>query len=157
MSANLSPPTSHASDETLSPVAPNLFAPIEGESGKYGLIGGYCRDCKQFHYPLPDYCPTCLRPPERTVVGRSGRIYSYTVVRTKAPFKLPEPYAVGYIDLDESGLRVFGLFDLSATEALESGMAVELTVARVGVDGRGQKCLRPVFRPMGLPDVRRPA
>ncbi|MCX7169865.1 MAG: OB-fold domain-containing protein, partial [Proteobacteria bacterium] len=70
------------------------------------------------------------------------------VVRTRAPYQLPEPYAVGYIDLDASGLRVFGLFHPQATERLRIAMRVALSVMPLGVDNDGRPCLRPVFSPL---------
>ena len=86
---------------------------------------------------------------DRVVVGTRGTVYSYTVVRTKAPFGLPQPYAVGYVDLAESSLRVFGLLDPASIGSLEVGMPVEVTVMPLGVDPEGRRCLRPVFRASG--------
>lgn len=135
-------------DEPLPPVAVDLFA--AGEDGKYGLVGGCCPTCQRDFYPRLDFCPGCLQPAQRTILGGSGRIYSFTVIRTRPPYQLPEPYAVGYIDLEESGLRVFGLFVPQVPERLQIGMPVEMTVIPLGVDNEGKACRRPVFLP--LPD-----
>lgn len=67
------------------------------------------------------------------------------MVRTRAPYGLPTPYAVGYVDITGAGLRVFGLFDPDLTETLHPGMAVELHARKLGVDNGGKPCLRPVF------------
>lgn len=125
------------------PVVADLFA--DDAQGRPGLVGGYCESCQRYLYPRPDFCPDCLQPAQRRLVGGSGRIYSYTVIRTRAPYQLPEPYAVGYIDLDASDLRVFGLFHPQATEALQVGLPVSLSVLPLGVDNDGKPCLRPVF------------
>lgn len=83
---------------------------------------------------------------EDTVLGSEGTVYSFTVVRTKPPFGLPQPYSVGYVDMAESGLRVFCLLDSQAIGKLEVGSAVELAVGSVGRDSRGEPCLRPYFK-----------
>jgi uncharacterized OB-fold protein len=73
------------------------------------------------------------------------------VVRIKAPLGLPEPYALGLVDLDESGLRVFGLLDPAAVDRYRIGLPVRLTVAPMGTNVQGTPCLRPFFTPM--PDL----
>lgn len=127
-------------------VAADLFD--DDDQGLPGLVGGYCAACQGYLYPRPEYCPTCLQPAQRRMLGGRGSIYSYTVIRTRAPYRLPEPYAVGYIDLKASGLRVFGLFHPQATERLQIGMPVALSVMPLGVDNDGRPCLRPVFSPL---------
>lgn len=132
----------------LPPVKADLFA--ADADGNYGLVGGRCPACQRNFYPRPDFCPLCLQPAQRHNLGGKGQIYSVTVVRTRAPYQLPEPYAVGYIDLEDSGLRIFGLFAPQATEQLQIGMRVGLSVMPLGVDNEGKACRRPVFLP--LPD-----
>lgn len=140
-------------DEDLPPVAADLFA--VGADGQYGLVGGSCPDCQRNFYPRLEYCPACLQPVQRTRLGGNGRIYCFTVIRTRAPYQLPEPYAVGYIDLEESGLRVFGLFAPQSTERLQIGMEVKLIVIPLGVDNQGIRCCRPVFVSLSSDDARR--
>jgi uncharacterized protein len=114
------------------------------------LLGGYCARCRRYYFPRPRYCPGCLDEPETREVGNRGRIHSFTTVRTKAPLGLPEPYAVGYVDLDREmggpGLRVFSLFDPGSTDTLRIGAMVTLRVAPLGHNGRGEPCLRPFFK-----------
>jgi uncharacterized OB-fold protein len=129
----------------LPPLMPDLFEPL-AEPGRYGLVGSRCRACGCRCFPLDPHCPKCQGGMDREVVGTHGKVYSFTVVCTKAPFGLPEPYAVGYVDLAESSLRVFGLLDPAAIGSLEVGMPVEVTVMPLGVDKEGRRCLRPVFR-----------
>jgi uncharacterized OB-fold protein len=80
-------------------------------------------------------------------VGRKGTIYSFTVIRTKAPFGLPTPYAVGYVDLDETGLRVFSLLDPERIDQLEIGLRVALKTGPLGDNGKGEPRVRPYFTP----------
>lgn len=137
----------------LPAVAADLFVLGDAQSATQSatLLGGHCPSCRSSHYPWAERCPSCLGALERRPIGGSGRLYSYTVVRTKAPFGLPEPYAVGYVDLDDSGLRVFALFDPARIAALELGGRVELAVRPLGTDNAGAPCLRPVFHPASEP------
>ncbi len=109
------------------------------------LLGGYCPACGTYHYPRPRSCPSCLGAIKSRPVGSRGRIYSFTVVRTKPPLGLPEPYSVGLMDLDETGLRVFGLLEPERIEDLSLGARVRLTVRALGHDGQGETRLRPCF------------
>ncbi len=133
--------------EGVLPVAPGVFSlTSEGEGGPM-LLGGYCPECDRRYFPKRKRCPVCLEPIAEAPVGSRGTIYAYTVIRTKPPLGLPAPYAVGYVDLAESGLRVFGLFDPEEIPHLKIGLAVRLAVKPLGHDGRGQPRLRPYFTP----------
>lgn len=127
------------------PVLPDLFQRLEGEGDRQGLVGAYCELCDRHFFPAPDHCPDCHGPVERRVFGGKGRVYSFTVVRTKAPFSLPEPYAVGYVDLADVPLRVFALLDPLSVGSLSIGQEVILRALPLGVDAAGMPCIRPVF------------
>lgn len=128
----------------IPPVNPGTFS-VPGDGALPELLGGYCPSCGTHHYPRPRCCPACLGDVETRPVGRRGRIHSFTVVRTKPPLGLPQPYSVGYVDLDETGLRVFGLLEPERIEDLALGARVHLTVRPMGHDGRGEARLRPCF------------
>jgi uncharacterized protein len=129
--------------EPLKPVFDDIFE--EGPPPR--LIGGWCESCNRNYFPKPPVCPYCLGRVTRTPLSSTGTLYSYTVVRTKAPYGLPEPYAVGYIDLNDSGLRIFSLLDSARIEALGIDGPVGLRVGAVGTDRHGQPCLRYYFTP----------
>jgi uncharacterized OB-fold protein len=137
-------------NQPLPTVVPGLYA--AEEQGELELTGSYCAACQRYAYPHVEHCPACLQPTERKPVGGRGQIYSYTVIRTRPPFQLPEPYAVGYVDLAASGLRVFGLFHPKAIALLRIGLPVALEEMPLGVNNDGQPCLRPVFSPAGTSD-----
>jgi len=139
-------------DSALAPVVPGLYA--ANAQGELELTGAFCAACQRYAYPCVEHCPECLQPTERKPVGGKGKIYSYTVIRTRPPFNLPEPYAVGYVDLAASGLRIFGLFHPQAIEQLRIGMSVVLKEIPLGINNDGQPCLRPVFSPVGAADER---
>lgn len=131
--------------DSAPPVAQGIYR-IDGDGpGGAVLLGGHCPNCGQYCFPRSLYCRTCLEPQREATLGDRGVIYSYTVVRTKPPYGLPQPYAVGYIDLDAVGLRVFGLFDPADIERLAIGRPVKLAVRNLGVNREGSPCNRPVF------------
>ncbi len=138
--------------EPMPPMLPGIFTlPPYGEKPPM-LLGGYCAHCDATFFPKPRYCPRCLATPELREIGNAGLIHSFTLVRTKPPMGLPQPYGVGYVDLeaDEAGpgLRVFCLFDPDFVDQLEIGAAVTLQVGPMGHDGRGEPRLRPFFKPV---------
>lgn len=135
----------HAAGHALPPIVPDLFEELEGRPGHHALVGGHCAHCDRHFFPLQHQCSACFRPLQRRVFGERGHIYSFTVVRTKAPFSLPEPYAVGYVDLADVRLRVFALLDPTAIDQLTVGAPVILKTLPLGVDGAGTPCVRPVF------------
>lgn len=110
--------------------------------------GGRCSHCAQLHYPYSEHCIRCGNVVEEEFFSAAGKVYSFTSVQTKAPYGLPEPYTVGYIELEENGLQVFGLFAPEVAEHVEIGMDVEVALQAIGLDGHKQPCLRPVFTAM---------
>jgi uncharacterized OB-fold protein len=131
----------------IPPVMPGIFTLPPYDKAPPILLGGYCSACERRYFPRPKYCPGCLGLLEETAVGSTGTIYSYTIVRTKPPLGFPSPYSVVYVDLAESGLRVFGLFDPEAIDQLRIGLEVGLAVKPLGDNGQGEPRLRPYFTP----------
>ncbi|MCP5107423.1 MAG: DNA-binding protein [bacterium] len=129
------------------PVAPGVFTLPPYHDAPPVLLGGFCPDCGTYYFPRPKYCRGCLGPVEEKPVGSEGTVYSFTVIRKKAPFGLPLPYSVGFIDLKGSGLRIFCLLDPAAIDQLRIGLPVRLAVKPLGHDGEGSPCLRPYFTP----------
>jgi uncharacterized OB-fold protein len=132
--------------DDLLPFARGVFGEAEDGSGLQ-LLGGRCAVCGRIDFPRPLYCRTCLEPVDEVGLGGQGTLHCHTVVRTRAPFGLPEPYAVGYVDLDGSRLRVFCLLDPSELDRLRPGLPVRLAAAPLGDDGRGHPRRRPYFTP----------
>jgi uncharacterized OB-fold protein len=138
--------------EPIPPMLPDVFTlPPYGEKPPM-LLGGYCGHCDAHFFPKPRYCPRCLEIPDLKEMGNTGVIHSFTVVRTKPPLGLPQPYGVGYVDLGKgsagSGLRVFCLFDPEFVDRLKIGEKVVLRVGLLGHNGRGEARLRPFFKPI---------
>ncbi len=135
--------------DEIPPMLPGIFTLPPYEERPPMLLGGYCPQCDAYFFPRPRYCPRCLNIPEFREIGNRGRIHSFTAVRIKPPLGLPQPYSVGYIDLDRemtgAPLRIFCLLDPDSMDDLRIGAQVRLKVAPMGHDGRGEVCLRPFF------------
>lgn len=129
------------------PVAPHIFTLPPYEQNPPKLLGGFCSACKRYYFPRPRFCKVCLGQTEEVALAPEGIVYSFTMVRRKAPLGLPEPYSVGYVDLPRNGLGIFSLLDASAIDQLRIGMAVHLVVDCLGVNASGSPCLRPYFTP----------
>ena len=129
----------------IRPVAPGIFTLPPYDQSPPRLLGGYCRKCDMHYFPKPKYCRKCLGEVRLSKLDSCGRIYSFTAVRKMPPYGLPAPYGIGYVDLRESGLRIFCLLDPEFIDAYRIGMHVQLAVAPMGIGLDGSPCLRPYF------------
>lgn len=125
----------------LKPVMEGVFE--TGPSPR--LIGALCPKCNEKFFPKPMVCPHCLEEVQETKLSTDGKIYTFAILRKRAPYGLPEPYAGGYVDLEGDGLRIYTLFDPDKVYALKIGMPVTLRVGEVGVNNDGEPCLRYYF------------
>ncbi len=132
----------------IPPILPGLFRFNRNKNNSPELLGGFCPQCEKHFYPRPSRCHYCLEPLEEIGLGDTGKIYSFTIIRKKAPFGLPEPYGAGFVDLYAANLRIFCLFDPAKLDSLKIGNDVKLAVAILGHDGFGTPCLRPYFIPL---------
>jgi uncharacterized OB-fold protein len=133
---------------TMPPVMPGIFTLPPYDHNGPALLGAFCPDCRLYYFPRPRNCRNCLGSLQEIRVGSEGTIYSFTIVHKKAPFGLPLPYGAGFIDLKESGLRIYSLLDPEALDKLRIGIPVRLTISALGNDCKGSPCLRPYFTPM---------
>ena len=131
----------------LPPFEQGIFTLPPYDESPPKLMGGFCPDCNTYYFPRPRFCRVCLGQVEERVFGSKGTVYSFTVVRTKPPQGLPQPYSVGYIDLADNNLRVFCLLDPAAIDRIQIGMPVRLRIGPLGVNGDGEPCLRPYYTP----------
>lgn len=97
----------------------------ERDDGGVELIASRCRDCGTLHLPAVAICAECAGDAfEPKVLGPSGSLYSYTIVRTPGP-GFPPVYAVGYVDFPE-GVRVFGHVRMNEDDELRLDMPVTI-------------------------------
>ena len=132
-------------NDDLKPVLDGVF----NASPSPRLSGGVCPECHKKYFPKPMVCHHCLEQVQDVELSSTGRLFTFTIVRTKPPFGLPQPYAVGYVDLDVDGLRIFSLLDSAHIDRLAIGQQLYLRIAPIGVDSTGQACLRYYFTPEG--------
>ncbi len=131
------------------PVAESIFAPSKDG---FELVGAWCEDCDKYFFPTREHCSSCHGHTVQTGLGSHGTVYSFTIVRTKPPFGLSQPYGVAYIDLEACSLRVFGLLDPQQLEKIHIGAPVRLLVGPMGVNNADQPCLRPFFKLLPTPN-----
>ncbi|HEY0836209.1 MAG TPA: OB-fold domain-containing protein [Azospirillum sp.] len=127
----------------LPPELSGAYRVLDGGDDRVVLLAGRAGPRGELTFPRRAWRADA---PETVEVAATGRVYSHTLVCVKPPYGLPAPYAVGYVDIDGTGLRVFGLFDPQAVDALAPGLRVELVARQLGVGNDGAACLRPVFR-----------
>jgi len=132
----------------IPPIAPGIFRLPKRPGEPPQLLGGYCPACKAHLFPKPPMCPDCFGEVDEADLGSEAVIYSFTVIHTKPPLGLPQPYAVGYVDMCKTGLRLFFLLDPARIDDLRIGSAVRLLVACLGHDSHGEPRLRPYFTPL---------
>jgi uncharacterized OB-fold protein len=125
-------------NETGSPLHAPIWDGLFGEDaqGPY-LVAGRCRKCQALALGTRDVCAQCwsAEPMEPTAVGRTGRLYSFTVMH-QVPEGFSAPMAVGYLDLAE-GLRTFAhLARDPATLTIGAELALAIAPLRKGADGK---------------------
>jgi uncharacterized OB-fold protein len=129
--------------------APELFTRPHDPAEEPMLRGSECPTCKAVFFPARTVCPRCFEEGAlkvRELSGR-GRIYASTVVMITAPIGIKAPYAYGYVDLADSGLRVFALFSGADPGWFVPGRDVELTVGPIRLNQAGQEVIGSKFRP----------
>ncbi len=130
-------------------LAPDSFTRPTDPEREPKLRGNQCPGCKRSFFPARTLCPDCfeesvLAPTEMD--GR-GRIHASTIVRIPAPVGIPAPYAYGYVDLEETGIRVFALFTGADPEWFRPGREVSLVVEAVRRDKQGREVIGYRFGP----------
>ena len=103
------------------------------------LLGASCQRCGRTFFPPRAICPGCFvdgvmveRP-----LSRRGVIFASTVVRVPSSLGHKPPYAYGYVDLAEDGVRVMTRFTGSEPQRFVPGTAVELAFEPVASDQLG--------------------
>lgn len=121
----MSPHSAHDSNLVEQPIWNGLLG--RDELGAY-LVGGKCSTCGFTTLGLRDICPDCWEhgTMKEVAIGRQGTLYTYSVIH-QLPQGYEEPFAVGYVDLDD-GIRVFAHLD-NKRESLTIGARLHLVSA----------------------------
>jgi len=127
---------------------PDFFVvPDNGE--KPYLIGFSCKKCGKMWFPKLPICPDCWSDElEKKPLGRTGKLYTYTVMNVPQP-GLKAPLAVGYIDFPE-GVRVGAQIDMPPEKIgeIKIGMELEVVAGVVRQDSNGNKVISYRFIPV---------
>lgn len=117
------------------------------------LVGSRCQACGSHYFPQALGCrnPDCdSTAVERVLLGRRGRLYSYTVQQYQPPplFRMApwEPYAIGLVEVDE-GLKVIAMLTGMDLDDLRIGTAVRLVAEPLYVDEAGRSVLTYKYAP----------
>jgi uncharacterized OB-fold protein len=111
------------------PIADNLFTwPDDAPQ----LVGARCPACAAMTFPQQASCPRCGAAMDRHLLGRRGRLWTWTVqsFEPKPPYagSTPfEPYGVGYVELPGE-LLVESRLTEADPERLEIGAEMELVI-----------------------------
>ena len=85
------------------------------------LLLGKCSSCGGLHYYPRAICPFCFNEKIQWVEAKGkGTLYSYSVMR-----RVPEPYAIAYVTLDEGVTMLTNMVDCDL-DRLRIGDAVRL-------------------------------
>lgn len=132
------------------PVAEDLFRASEDGPG---LVGTRCTGCGTHYFPKSLSCrnPQCeVKAVEEVLLGRRGRLYSYTVQAYRPPALFRgepwAPYAIGLVELPE-GLRVLGMLTGCPLDDVRIDMDLELVLEPLYRDDAGREVLTYKYAP----------
>ena len=128
--------------EALAPAWPGLVG--EDAEGPF-IRGGCCTACGFVALSAHAICPRCWTKDSmgQQPIGRTGRLYSSTVIHALPP-GFEQPYAVGYVDV-EQGVRVFAHLEGGPAQPA-IGEEVELTLVPLKQDASGTWLSGPRYR-----------
>jgi hypothetical protein len=130
-------------------VHPGLFDYPVKKKNKAVLKASRCSRCGETFFPERSYCRYCLDESQITniTLASRGLIHASTIVYVDAPSGIKAPYAIGYVDIPENGVRIFALFDSCDRELLAPGREVELLIGPISMDTDGKKIIGYKFAP----------
>ena len=133
-------------------VADDLF---EVAGDEVALVGSRCETCGSHYFPQALGCrnPDCDGTTvTRVLLGRRGRLHSYTVQHYQPPplFRMDPwaPYAIGLVEVEE-GLQVIAMLTGLELDGLEIGTPLRLVTERLHEDDDGTAVLTYKYAPDG--------
>lgn len=92
------------------------------EAGKGRFLLRRCQACGETHWYPRIVCPHCMSLDTEWVESRgTGEVHAYSVLR-----RVPVPYALAYVKLDEGPLMMTNIVDCEL-DAVHIGQRVEVT------------------------------
>lgn len=97
------------------------------EKGNHRLKANTCTKCNIAFFPMRDICTNCYSENylKEIFLADEGTLYGFTVVYRSFP-QFKTPYVIGYVDIDENKVRVFGQIDMSEPEKLKTGTPMKV-------------------------------
>lgn len=91
------------------------------------LLGTRCETCGRTFFPKRRNCPHCMDEigVKAVPLSRTGKLQSFIVTKA-APPGYSIPHAQGYVELDDSGIRLFTLLTDYDESTLQAGCEMEL-------------------------------
>jgi uncharacterized OB-fold protein len=119
----------------------------DGDQG--ALLGFRCRDCGVYVFGTAVFCQACTSSNLQSIeFGRSGVLYSYTVVRVPpAGWPGQVPYILGEIELPEGPHVLAELVDCPESD-VKIGMPVELALQPDKPDDSQEEIIVYKWRPL---------
>ena len=118
---------------------------------KVGLMGSRCHDCGEVFLGKVYACQNCQSENLESIpLSKTGKLYSYTVVRNRPPgdFKGPDnpfiPFPVGLVELPE-GVRILSVLDGDINK-LKIDTDLELLIEKLYEDEEGRTVITYKFK-----------
>lgn len=115
------------------------------------LMGSFCKDCKTTYFPQKRVCPNCMHidKMELKQLSKKGVLVSFTTSHV-GPQGFKPPYAYGWVDLPEDGIRIFSLLTDCEPfeEVLQLDMPVEFVMDKIKTDLDGTELYGYKFKPV---------
>lgn len=127
-------------------IEPSWFREIKG---KTYLLGGRCRSCGKFSFPVKPICPACAHEDQEQVpLSNTGTLHTFAL-SVMGPKGMDSPFIIGFIDLPE-GIKLYSLIlaDTPYDEHLKTGMAMEMIIDKIKKDDAGNDLYAYKFRPV---------
>lgn len=130
------------------PLREGLFTVPDDPDEAPRLYGTVCPRCETRFAGQRAICLACAhRGLERCLLGPSGRVSTFTIVRQTPPGSVAEaPYVIAQVRLDD-GPSVQTVLTGVAPETVTVGMPVEMTLFTVRQDDEGNDIVAYAFRP----------
>lgn len=135
------------------PIRDDFYSGPLAQPEKVSLAGCICQSCGEVFFGKRTACENCQSEDLKdTLLGKRGRLWSYTVIRHRppSPYVGPDPFVpfgVGWVELPE-GVRVLSPLKDCDVDKLKVGMELELVIEPLYTDEEGSQVITHRFRPV---------
>jgi len=115
------------------------------------MIGSYCEASNKIYFPHKRVCPNCMTidKMKQRSLSKRGKLYSFSVGEV-GPTGFKTPYAFGWVDLPQDGIRIFSLLTDCEPfeEKLRLDMDLEMVIDFIKENEQGELLYGFKFRPV---------